>query len=70
MLCPGHPDTLASRSNLAVAYESAGRLDQAIPLILTMAAGIWVATLLLQDFRLDGSAAQQLHVHTLARRCS
>ena len=27
-----HPDTLASRNNLAVAYRAAGRLDEAIPL--------------------------------------
>jgi tetratricopeptide (TPR) repeat protein len=27
-----HPDTLGSRNNLAYAYRSAGRLDQAIPL--------------------------------------
>jgi hypothetical protein len=27
-----HPDTLASRNSLAGAYESAGRLDEAIPL--------------------------------------
>ena len=27
-----HPDTLASRNNLAAAYRSAGRLDQAIDL--------------------------------------
>ena len=29
---PTHPDTLASRSNLASAYQNAGRLDEAIPL--------------------------------------
>ena len=28
-----HPDTLASRSNLAGAYESAGRLTEAITLL-------------------------------------
>ena len=27
-----HPDTLASRNNLASAYQDAGRLDEAIPL--------------------------------------
>jgi tetratricopeptide (TPR) repeat protein len=27
-----HPDTLASRNNLAGAYESAGRLGEAIPM--------------------------------------
>ena len=27
-----HPQTLTSRNNLAYAYQSAGRLDQAIPL--------------------------------------
>ncbi|WP_419469331.1 tetratricopeptide repeat protein [Candidatus Frankia alpina] len=32
ILGPDHPDTLASRSNLAGAYQSAGRLDQAIDL--------------------------------------
>ena len=32
VLGEGHPDTLASRNNLAVAYESAGRLGEAIPL--------------------------------------
>ena len=31
-LGPDHPDTLASRNNLAVAYEDAGRLDEAITL--------------------------------------
>ena len=29
---PDHPDTLGSRNNLAGAYESAGRLGEAIPL--------------------------------------
>jgi Tetratricopeptide repeat len=32
VLGPDHPDTLASRNNLAGAYESAGRVEQAIPL--------------------------------------
>ena len=32
MLGPDHPDTLISRNNLAGAYESAGRLGEAIPL--------------------------------------
>ncbi len=32
MLGPDHPDTLTSRNNLAGAYQSAGQLDQAIPL--------------------------------------
>ena len=32
MLGPDHPDILASRGNLADAYWSAGRLDQAIDL--------------------------------------
>ena len=32
ILGPDHPDTLTSRNNLAGAYRSAGRLDQAIPL--------------------------------------
>ena len=32
ILGPDHPDTLASRNNLAGAYESAGRLDEAITL--------------------------------------
>lgn len=32
VLGPDHPSTLASRNNLAGAHESAGRLDQAIPL--------------------------------------
>ena len=32
VLGPDHPDTLTSRNNLAYAHESAGRLDQAIPL--------------------------------------
>lgn len=32
MLGPDHPGTLASRSNLAYAYQSAGRLDEAITL--------------------------------------
>ena len=32
ILGPDHPDTLTSRNNLAYAYRSAGRLDQAIPL--------------------------------------
>ena len=32
MLGPDHPDTLTSRNNLADAYQSAGRLDRAIPL--------------------------------------
>ena len=31
VLGPDHPDTLASRNNLAYAYESAGDLGQAIP---------------------------------------
>ncbi len=33
MLGPDHPNTLASRNNLAGAYQSAGQLDQAIPLL-------------------------------------
>ena len=32
ILGPDHPDTLASRHNLAGAYQAAGRLDEAIPL--------------------------------------
>ena len=32
LLGPDHPDTLASRNNLASAYKSAGRLDEAITL--------------------------------------
>ena len=32
VLGPDHPDTLGSRSNLAVAYQAAGRLDEAISL--------------------------------------
>ena len=32
LLGPDHPDTLASRNNLAGAYKSAGRLDEAIAL--------------------------------------
>ena len=32
VLGAGHPDTLTSRNNLAYAYESAGRLEEAIPL--------------------------------------
>jgi Tetratricopeptide repeat len=32
VLGPDHPDTLASRNNLAAAYESAGNLGRAIPL--------------------------------------
>ena len=33
VLGPDHPDTLTSRNNLAVAYQAAGRLDEAIPLV-------------------------------------
>ena len=32
ILGPDHPDTLASRHNLAGAYQAAGRLHEAIPL--------------------------------------
>jgi hypothetical protein len=32
MLGPDHPDTLTSRSNLAIGYRAAGRLDEAISL--------------------------------------
>ena len=32
VLGPDHPDTLASRNNLAYAYQAAGDLGQAIPL--------------------------------------
>ena len=32
VLGPDHPDTLAARNNLAVAYQDAGRLDEAISL--------------------------------------
>ena len=32
VLGPDHPDTLASRNNLALAYQAAGRTDEAIPL--------------------------------------
>ena len=32
ILGPDHPDTLASRNNLAAAYQAAGRLEQAIAL--------------------------------------
>ncbi len=33
VLGPDHPDTLTARSNLAIAYREAGRLDEAIPLL-------------------------------------
>ena len=33
VLGPDHPDTLHSRNNLALAYQEAGRLDEAIPLL-------------------------------------
>ena len=33
ILGPNHPDTLGSRNNLAYAYQDAGRLDDAIPLL-------------------------------------
>jgi hypothetical protein len=33
LLGPDHPDTLASRNNLAMAYEDAGRVAEAIPLL-------------------------------------
>ena len=33
VLGPDHPDILAVRSNLAIAYREAGRLDEAIPLL-------------------------------------
>ncbi|MFV0458237.1 MAG: tetratricopeptide repeat protein [Actinomycetales bacterium] len=39
VLGPDHPDTLASRNNLAGAYESAGDLGQAIPLFEEALAG-------------------------------
>jgi len=29
ILGPGHPDTLTTRNNLAIAYQDAGRLDEA-----------------------------------------
>ena len=32
LLGPHHPHTLTARNNLAVAYQTAGRLDEAIPL--------------------------------------
>ena len=32
VLGPDHPDTLASRNNLALAYRAAGRFDEAISL--------------------------------------
>ena len=32
VLGPDHPDTLASRNNLANAYQAAGRIDEAITL--------------------------------------
>ena len=32
VLGPDHPDTLDSRDNLALAYQAAGRTDEAIPL--------------------------------------
>jgi hypothetical protein len=39
LLGPDHPYTLASRHNLAVAYQEAGRIDEAIALDeLTLAA--------------------------------
>ncbi|SNR81940.1 Tetratricopeptide repeat-containing protein, partial [Geodermatophilus saharensis] len=33
VLGPDHPDTLASRGNLAVAYVNAGRMTEALPLL-------------------------------------
>jgi tetratricopeptide (TPR) repeat protein len=33
MLGPGHPHTLASRNNLAIAYQAVGRAAEAIPLL-------------------------------------
>jgi tetratricopeptide (TPR) repeat protein len=38
-----HPDTLTSRSNLAVAYQGAGRLDEAIPLYERVFKRLWIA---------------------------
>ena len=32
MLGPNYPETLATRRNLGIAYESAGRLSEAVPL--------------------------------------
>jgi hypothetical protein len=32
VLGPDHPDTLASRNNLAYAYQSAGDVGRAIPI--------------------------------------
>ena len=32
VLSPDHPDTLISRNNLALAYQDAGRTDEAITL--------------------------------------
>ena len=55
ILGPDHPDTLASRNNLAGAYESAGRLDEAIPLYEQVAA---------DSARVLGDN----HPHTLASR--
>ena len=39
MLGPGHPDTLASRNNLAIAYQAVGRAAEAIPLLEQALAG-------------------------------
>ena len=48
MLGADHPDTLTSRNNLAGAYESAGRLDEAIALYRAhpgrLASGCWAPT--------------------------
>jgi Tetratricopeptide repeat len=39
LLGPGHPDTLASRNNLAIAYQAVGRAAEAIPLLEQTLAG-------------------------------
>ncbi|MCL6503968.1 MAG: serine/threonine-protein kinase, partial [Pirellulales bacterium] len=39
-LGPEHPDTLTSMNNLALAYQAAGRLDEALPLYEQAAAGV------------------------------
>ena len=48
MLGDDHPDTLTSRNNLAYAYESAGRLDEAIAAVRAdphrPASGCWATT--------------------------
>ncbi len=64
-LGPDHPDTLGSRSNLAVAYQAAGRVAEAIPLF-EQVLGAWERVLGPDHPRVQQSRNNLVHARQLA----